>query len=290
MSMYLTVQEFKNAPTGIDCSNIIPGGTQAQSDAELFNIIRRASAWIDEICKQKTLEATQNTETKEVTMNNSGLIRVHPDMMPILSLSTPQYRISPAGPWIDLPLEYIQTLDRYFVIYNLNTFSISSALALQFPTFSYFSPYRIRDLQRIPLTIQYTYINGYPNTLTKDPSPAGSGTIDVINPVGLTQGQLLTIYDNEFTEEITVQSVAGNVVTLSTPTLFDHAANIPISNLPAHVKQACVMLAAYLIKERGALSITMNESSMQGISRYKDASDIDTAKEMLRPFIRGVVS
>lgn len=186
LSMYLTLQEFKNAPTTIDCSNIIPGGTQAQNDAELTNIIRRASSWVNQICKMPTLEATTNTETKEVTMNNSGLIRVHPDMMPIITLrNSVQYRVSPASSWIPLPLSYIQVFDRYFVIYNLNATGISPTLAQQFPAFGYYTPYRMRNLQRIPLTIQYTYVNGYPNTLLNANVTAGSNTIIVKNSTGM---------------------------------------------------------------------------------------------------------
>lgn len=288
--MYLTVQEFKNAPTALDCSMIIPGGTQAQNDAELTNVIRRASSWVNQICKMPTLEATSNTETKEVTMNNSGLIRIHPDMMPIITLlDSVQYKVSPVSSWISLPLSYIQVFDRYFTVYNLNTTAISPTLAQQFPAFGYYTPYQMRNLQRIPLTIQYTYVNGYPNTLLSANVIAGASTITVKNASGMV-GQKLTIYDNDLTEDVYILSVTGNAVTLTAPVLFSHNSGVAVSALPDSVKQATVLLTAFLIKQRGSLAVSMGETTIQGISRDQGSSDVNTAKEMLRPLIRGVVS
>lgn len=291
MSQYITVQEFKNAPTGIDPLSIIPGGTQAQNDTELFNVILRASAWVDQICKQDTLEATVNTETKEITMNNMGLIRVHPDMFPIVSLTSAQYRVVPIGDWIPLPLNFIQVLDRYFTVYNLNSTSISPVLAQQFPAFGYYTPYRIRNLQRIPLTIQYTYVNGYPNTSLTASVVASGTSITVQNATGVYVGQKLTIYDNEKTESVVVSAINGNVLTLNLGLVFAHNANTPISALPANVKQATILLASYLIKERGSVAVVVNEAGVQGInSMSKSANDIEVAKELLQPFVRGVIS
>ena len=44
---YLTIAEYKNAPTAIDYSNLVNGGTSAQQDAELSTVIQRASSFID---------------------------------------------------------------------------------------------------------------------------------------------------------------------------------------------------------------------------------------------------
>jgi hypothetical protein len=44
---YLSVAEYKNAPTAIDYDNLVVGGNQAQQDAELLTVIGRASSWIN---------------------------------------------------------------------------------------------------------------------------------------------------------------------------------------------------------------------------------------------------
>jgi len=82
-------------------------------------VIRRVSSWINQICKMPTLEATSNTETKEVYMNGSGLIRIHPDMTPIITLvDSVQYKMSPINGWVPLTITDISVFQRYFTIYN----------------------------------------------------------------------------------------------------------------------------------------------------------------------------
>lgn len=292
MSMYITVQEFKNAPTGIDTSTLIPGGTQAQNDAELHNVIMRASAWVDQVCQQ-VLEATTNTEIKEVTMNSRGLIRIHPNNVPIIQLlDAVQYRIDPSGPWSSIPISSIQVSPRYFTIYNLNSFSVPASLALQYPSIGYRTPVKMRGLQNIEIAVQYTYINGFTNTTLLHPVNAGqSADIILTSVLGVMSGQSLTIYDNEKTETVIIKSITqdGSMM-LNEPLLFNHNSLTPISALPATVKQATILMAAYLIKERGSLAISMGETSLQGVNRYKDASDIDTAKALLYDFKRGIVT
>lgn len=290
--MYITVQEFKNAPTGIDTYSLIPGATQAQNDAELTNVIRRASAWVDQYCNQ-VLEATTNTETKEVTMTSSGLIRIHPNNVPIIQiLDSVQYRVNPADPWTSISPEFIQASTRHFTIYNLNTLSVPPSLGLQYPGVGYRTPTRRHNLQQIPITVQYTYVNGYVNTTLRNPVNANQiDSIALVRNLGITAGQSLTIYDNEKTETVTVQSIdSSGFITFTSPLIFNHDAGTPISALPATVKEATILMTAYLIKERGSLAVSMSENSLQGVQRYKDAADIDTAKEMLYIFKRGMTS
>lgn len=289
MSMYLTVQEFKNAPTAIDCTNIIPGGTQPQNDAELTNIIRRASSWINQICKMPTLEATTNTETKELKMNSTGLIRVHPDMMPIITvLDTVQYKISPLNQWNSLSTSNMEIYARYFVIYNLAEIMLAPQGVQPFSILPYRTPYMKNRMKDIPIILQYTYVNGYPNTLLNLGASSGATTITVSNATGMVN-QTLTIYDNDLTEEVVISSVAGSVVTLTAPLIFDHAAGVAVSALPASVKQAAIILTAYLIQERGALNISMGEQTLSGV-KSSNGSGLEIAKELLKPLVRGVIS
>lgn len=286
MSKYITVKEFKNAPTGIDFMSIIPGGTEAQNDAEIYNILVRASAWVDEICKQKTLEATVNTEIKQVTLNRNGLVNVHTSMIPIAELLYIQYRISPVGPWNPIPLDYIQAYNRYFTIYNL-----SPASAFTVPeSYGYTTPQRMRDIQQIPIIVKYTYVNGYANTLIAENVDMGTSIITLMKVTGVYSGQSLTIYDGEKTESVVIDETNGSQVTLTSPLLFDHFKDTAISAIPASVKQATILLASYLIKERGAFTIAMGETSASGVVNRRDASDVDTAKRLLYKYVRGATN
>jgi len=289
MAMYLTVAEFKNAPTAIDCTNIIPGASQAQNDAELTNVIRRASAWINQICKMPTLEATSNTEIKEVCLNSAGVLRIHPDMVPIITLlDSVQYKISPISNWVPLSITGINVFPRYFVSYNLAQVMISPQGVQPFALTPYRSPYVKWNMKNIPLMLQYTYINGYPNTVLTTNSAIGATSITVKNAIGMVN-QTLTIYDSDKTEDVTILSVVGNVVTLASPLLFAHVAGMAVSALPDSVKQAAILLTSFLIQERGSLSISMGETTLQGL-KQTSGTNVDVAKELLRPFLRGVIS
>ena len=68
---YLTVQEYKDAPTSIDYNNLVVGGNQAAQDAELANVILRASSYMNEYLNQ-SLVADQYTETQRVRVNGQG--------------------------------------------------------------------------------------------------------------------------------------------------------------------------------------------------------------------------
>ena len=131
-------------------------------------------------------------------------------------------------------------------------------------------------------------MNGYPNTILNVGATAGTSSITVQNATGMV-GQTLTIYDSDFTEDVTILSVVGNIVNLTAPTMFAHLKGTAVSALPDSVKQATILLTAYLIKERGSMSISMGEQTMQGI-KQTTGTDVNIAKEMLRPFIRGVIS
>jgi hypothetical protein len=287
--MYLTVQEFINAPTGIDCTNIIPGGTVAQNNAELTNVIRRASSWIDQICKMPSLEATINTETKEVYMNYRGMIRVHPDMIPIITLlDSVQYRVSPLNSWVSLNIGEIEVYERYFTIYNLAEMYVQPEGVQPLSILPYRSPYVKWRLKDLPIMLQYSYINGYPNTTLSSNASAGATSITVQNNTGMVS-QTLTIYDNDLTEEVVISSVNGNTVTLVSPLIFNHSAGVAVSALPSSVKQACIILTAFLIQERGSLNISMGEQNIQGV-RNVTGTGVDVAKELLKPLVRGVVS
>ena len=86
-SPYLSLQEFKNAPTALDYGNLVAGGNQAAQDAELSNAITRASSWIDQYCNQ-IIGATQDTEQQRVRISSDGTIKFHPKYFPIVALTS----------------------------------------------------------------------------------------------------------------------------------------------------------------------------------------------------------
>lgn len=270
---------------------MIAGGTTAQNDAELQNVIERASEWVNTECEVNTLLATTDTETVQTRINRSADIIVYPRNWPIISVTGVKYRFHPTHEWTTPDVTYIETWNDRFVIRSVTTLGgWAGSLAARIEPTSYRTPYDISTLNRLPVSVQYTYVNGYPMTELSSSALVDASTVSVKSATAIAAGQRLTIYDNEKTEHVTVASLAGTTVTLSAALKFAHAADVQISALPASVKQATITLTASLIKQRGSQSVTMNGTpSIMGGNPY-DNKDERIAKELLRPFKRVVVT
>jgi hypothetical protein len=84
---YISVAEYKNAPTSIDYDNLVVGGNLAAQDAELERVILRASSYMDEYLNQN-LVANRQTETQRTRFTPQGYIALHPNQNPIISLES----------------------------------------------------------------------------------------------------------------------------------------------------------------------------------------------------------
>lgn len=291
MPQYVTISEFKAAPTGIDCSTLdqMNISNQSAQDVALQDVLKRASAWVDNICHM-TLQATTNTETKEVHTTRDGRLVIHPNNIPILNLQYVGFKTAPNLGFTDQDLNSVQVYDRYFAIYYLQTGFFAPALAVQYPEFGYYDPFQKQKLSDLPIIVNYTYVNGYANGFLTADVPDGSTTITVDNPVGFLPGTQFTIYDM-YEEVCTVSSVTGNTITLTAPTFSFHSHGISASALPADIKQATILLASVLIRERGALALSMNGTAVQGVnSNFVKYDDVTIAQNLLKPYRRVISS
>lgn len=278
---YISISEYKNAPTAIDYSNLVVGGTQAQQDSELLSVIARASSWIDVHCNQ-TLVARPITETKRTRISPRGSIIIHPDQSPLLAVTALSYGISPsnltavADPsvlWLE-PTEFI---------YSQTAITSSSQGSLSFG---------LPVSTRSQIFCSYTYVGGYVNTGVT--GTAGISSCVVTDGTGIIAGGTLSIYDGASTESVTVASsyVYGSSTTipLQSPLLNTHAAgNATLSGLPAAIKQACILVTTDFLKVRGDNSLTMaattRASSGPGF-QTNISSDLQLAETLLQPFRR----
>ena len=85
-----------------------------------------------------------------------------------------------------------------------------------------------------------TYVAGFVNTTIVGDINAGVQTLTVADATGITSGMILPIEDSVNSENITVESVSGNVITLTTPTSNPHADGAGVSLIPQAVKLATV--------------------------------------------------
>ena len=93
---YLTVAEYKNAPTAIDYNNLVVGGSAAQQDAELAAVIQRASSWID-IYVNQPLIAQNFTEQSRTRMTQEGYMVISPDYNNVVAINSLSYGPTPTN-------------------------------------------------------------------------------------------------------------------------------------------------------------------------------------------------
>ncbi|HEV7213828.1 MAG TPA: hypothetical protein VGP33_01790 [Chloroflexota bacterium] len=266
-SQYLTVAELLTAPLGLSLRAAPASGatgpsgvTGQQTYEELTNVIRRASALADTYCQQ-VLAATSDSEEKWTGsglagVDANGYVWVHTDYWPVLAVSSFQYGYPSAGgtTWTAVPPAEL-ILFRERIVY----------------------PSRFPQRGQPPLRLQYTYQNGWPNTLLAAPVAAGADALPVADATGLAAGSKVTIFDEGNTEEVGVASAWAAVsgpasVALAAGCLFPHTPifrpatppaqpyDIAVSALPADAKQAVLLICKALLETRGANALVMGRT------------------------------
>jgi hypothetical protein len=280
---YLTLDEYKNAPTALDYGNLVQGGTQAQQDAELTNAITRASSWIDQYCNQ-VLVSTLDVEQQRVRLSTDGTIRIHPQYHPIVSLNALNIGSYPGQSTAVTDLSSAWIEDQSIIIpissAQLNM-SSQGSLGLGFA-----------NGPRGVIYANYTYINGYPLSLIGTASSAGATSLILDSGLGITAGQTLKIYDGASSENIVVASTytyGSNTIPLTSPALYAHAVGVSVSALPAAVKEACILITSAYLKIRGDASLTLDVTTRPGQQlpgAQQFGNDMAHAQEILKTFRR----
>lgn len=278
---YLTVAEFKNAPTSIDFDNLVVGGNANAQDAELSRVILRASSFMDEYLNQN-LCASRITETQRTRMTPQGYIALHPYQSPIIALEAFEYGSSPQQmtTLTDPSTAWFETQQLIIPLSVLsNNWSSQGPLA-----FGGFVGYG-------QIFTEYTYVAGFVNTTIVSGAAAAS-TLVVADPVGIVPGQFLRIYDGASTESVTVASTytyGSTTVPLTAPLIYTHADGAAIGNMPNAIKQACILITTAFLKTRGDNSVTMNittqpSASISAGARY--GGEIKLALDMVSKYRR----
>lgn len=280
-SPYLTAEEYRRAPTGVDASALVPGDAAA-SYAELGNVIARASSWADEMCNQ-VLSATTDTEAGRFRVGRDGLIRIHPRYTPVVAVTAFAYGAAGSTLTDLTDLSRVWVEDDVIVVPLIGSRTWQGALELGGLVRPGGEAY-----------CQWEYVNGWPNTTLAAATLAGGTSLTVADGTGLVPGQSrVTIYDTASTETVTVADTyvfGSTTVPLAAPLTFDHAAvGVSVSALPPVVKQAVVLLTSALIKTRSASSITMASVKDTPGRKTSPTAALDesaVAEAMLGPFKR----
>jgi hypothetical protein len=282
---YLTLQEFKNAPTALDYGNLVVGGTQAAQDAELSNAITRASSWIDNYCNQ-VIGATNDVEQQRVRITPDGTLRFHPKYFPVVALTDLKYGFYPnqLTTVTDPSQAWMEEQEIIFPYGNM-AYTQSSQGPLGFG---------FTSNGRAETFIKYSYINGYANAVLTADVAQGATTLTVDGGLGIVAGEMLNLYDGASTERVTVASsytFGSSTVPLTAPLAYAHLTGVSVSNLPAAIKEAAILMTTAYLKIRGDAAMVMavtNTASQQspGQGSGRIGTEVGHVQELLKPFRR----
>lgn len=276
---YITLSEYKNAPTSLDYNNLVVGGNQNAQDAELARVILRATSYLNEYLNQD-LHANPVTETQRTRISGQGYIFLHPNKNPIISLSAFQWGTDPnnlqtlANP----ALCWFENQEIVIPLSQINT-SYTSSGPLAFGTYG----------PRVPIFTKYTYIAGYVNTTCT--GTAGASTLTVANASGILPGETYRIIDGANAESVTVASnytYGSTTVQLTAPLAATHTA-AGFSNMPFAIKEATILMTSAFIKQRGDASMTMNLTTQPTVNignNQRYAGEIRLALDMVNLYRR----
>jgi hypothetical protein len=249
---YLTVAELKRSPIYTQLQKLVPGGSQADNDAELAQIIQRVSAMINGEVNQN-LAATVDVEAGWCTMNDYGELLIHTRCNPVVEVLSVSVGQSP----------YAQT-----AITDL-TYALTDPWRITIPQQALqgiAGPWGMRSRR---MWAQWTYVNGYPVTLTAAATEVGDTTLTVTDSTGIVAGSTtLTIEDGKYQETVTPSVVEGNVLTVA-PMGFAHAAAVGVNALPHDIVEAALLLVSRL---HNTWSLAMGAITHDGTGARKNPS------------------
>jgi hypothetical protein len=273
---YITIEEFKRAPTALDVSDLVPEGSSEDQDQVLAEVIARASGWADTICNQ-VLAATKNIERDRYRVNRWGCVSVPLRYKPVLEVVGVKFGLQPSS---------MQDLTDYSnVVVNKYSVDIPVLPAI-----------RMSDFPGIwtigsHLLVEVTYINGWCNAVLTGDVIQGATSLPLAPTEGIYPGQALRISDGISSEAVTVASdyAGGSPLKIVGGTAFGHSTGVSISNLPTQVKEAVILLTTALIQTRGDDAIILDsvENPTRLGEQYGAAgTNVNIAFGMLRQLMR----
>lgn len=298
---YVTVAEFKSAPTWLDVDDLIPGGGQNQQDDELFNVLLKASRWADNFCN-KRLGAHTAYEQFRTRIDRYGRVKLYPSDSPVRKVVAFAYGPDP---------QLMTTLTDFTQVWIENSQGIVVSSIPFRGSFFGSLEFGMIPIQGTEIFCQIQYVAGYACTALSSSVTAGSSSLVVQDPTGFLApaapvtglsvtlpGSTARIWDPAAEEAVTVSAINGSTLTLTSPLLNSHTVNpgvagqVNVSELPPEIHQAVVSMAVALMLREDAGEEEPFAGSPGGPSLRRSASGgaaaglLDNAYELLEPYRR----
>lgn len=279
---YITVDEFLNAPTGVDPSQIKVGASSTENRAALAQQILRASGAADTICQQ-VLGATTDVQSGQYRVTPNGTIKVPVDYTPLVAVTAVK---------VGLLANSLATLTDLSGVWPSRKVA---EIPVDAANYTVFSDTPAAQARRGRVYAVVTYVNGYANTTLAANALAAATSVTVADGTGIVPGLPLRLYDAtaDLWEPVTVASTyvfGSTTVPLTSGLVNAHSAGTAISALPPAIKQAVIHLTTFYIKTRGAEAIAMEdfggEPSHSVSAEAGGIEEYDWALELLEPHKR----
>ncbi|MGH3376336.1 MAG: hypothetical protein ACRDP6_16505 [Actinoallomurus sp.] len=281
---YVTVPEFRAAPTWIDSDDLIPGGTSTKQDDELFNVLLRASAQVDTTVMQR-LGGHTAVEQLRARTDRRGVLSIHPSNNPVRAVTALSYGADPTSLVLLTDLTGVWIEDARQVL-------VSAPTRGSWAGFLEFGPATPAGATAF---VRLTYTAGYGSATLTATANTGASTLAVSAPAGIMPGDVLRIWDPGFEEAVTVAPgyVPGaTTVPIVSPLTQTHAAGAGISALPADIHQAVICFTVALLLREDASSdapfagAPFGPAARRSSAGGKAGGLLDEAERLLAPYRR----
>jgi hypothetical protein len=272
---YLTIEEYRAAPTALATNNLVPGGDQAAQDNELAAIIKRASTFLDNTARQK-LYATQATQNEQVRIKDGYFVlRAYQDRVKSIDAfswgATPSSLTAAATP---IPTS------SYFVEENRVLF-ITGAPGVRW----------VGSLNMLATPISgsvwasWMYTAGFFTTRLTAPAAIGATTVTVEDPTGIQPGGYVRLVDGGQVADAQVSPayVPGSAAVALFAALAEaFPAGAGFTEVPDDLKEACVLATSHYVKDRKSGGFVMAGQSAT-VDQTTDAQlgpDLERARQL----------
>lgn len=291
---YISVDDYKNAPTAVDVSALVPGGSAAVQTMALAVAIRSASSWANNLCRQ-ILAATLDTQVKmNARVRSDGTVHVKCDFWPVLEVDSFLAGPSPSTLAAITDPQDMFLIGRKVLSVPVAGISGNSVGQLQFP-----GPLQPGDRAYC----QWSYWNGWPHSqLTHAIATTDQQVLVTPAQPAALAGRLITIWDATNGTGVDIEQLVvantftgGTTIPIVGNPQFNHALPaapqaIMVSTFPDDVRQATISLTSALIKARGAEAFEMDnigeEPSKHELIEGGGLEDLSIAVDLLEYYRR----
>ena len=305
---YVTVAEFRSAPTWLDTQDLVPEGTQPQQDGELFNTLLKASRWADNFTNQR-LGAHTAFQQVRARVDRYGTIKIYPTDVPVRSITGVAY-----GP----DFQNLTVLTDFTQVWIENAEGVIVSAIPYRGTWAGTLEFGMVPNAGCEIYVQIQYVAGWLSTVLSATEAAGANSLTLLDATGAQApstpstglsvtlpGSTLRIWDplvptaNTGGEEaVTVSAVNGNTVTLASPTVNTHTVGsgpggqVCVSEFPAEIHQAIITMAVALLLREDVSGEEPFPGTPYGPATRRSGSGgtaaglLDNAYELLEPYRR----